>query len=92
MNAANALMFAVLGLAMELLPRVFPGWFSPLHADCAGARVLWLEFMGVVQIGLGLGHLVRTHLVPLSERALSPAPAGDAEVLALSNTRSVAGR
>lgn len=92
MNAANAVIFAFLGLAMELLPRVFPGWFSHLDADCAGARILWLEVMGWVQMGLGLSHVVRTHLVPLSERVLSPAPVGGAEVLALSNTRSVAGR
>jgi hypothetical protein len=90
MNAANALIFAVLGAAMELVPKAFPGWFLHLDGDCSGARELWLRVMGMVQIGLGLSHFVRTHFVPLSVRIL--APAGGSEVLALSNTRSAAGR
>jgi hypothetical protein len=92
MNAANALIFAVLGAAMELLPKAFPGWFLHLDGGCSGARELWLRVMGTVQLGLGLSHFVRAHLVPLSVRILGPANAGGSEVLALSNTRSAAGR
>jgi hypothetical protein len=92
MNAANALMFAVFGTAMELLPRVFPGWFAHPADNCAAARALWLSVMGAVQIGLGLGWIFRMHLVPLSARMLSSAPAGDSEAIALSKSHGVAGR
>jgi hypothetical protein len=91
MNAANALIFAVLGSAMEILPRLFPGWIAHQGGDCGAARALWLAVMGTVQIGLGLGYLVRAHLVPLSVRLLSSAPVGDAEAIALSTTRSATG-
>ena len=92
MNAANALIFAVLGSAMELLPRVFPGWFAHQGDNSGVARALWLSVMGAIQLGLGLGWVVRAHLVPLSVRVLSSAPVGDAEAIALSNSHRVAGR
>jgi len=92
MNVLNALIFALFGTTMELLPRVFPLWFPPTGADQASARALWLDVMGAVQIGLGSGYLLRAHVVPAVVRILSAVPAGDRGSLALPDPRIVAGR
>jgi hypothetical protein len=92
MNVLNALIFAAFGAVMEVLPEVFPSWFVRTGADCSSARALWLDVMGVVQIGMGLGCIVSAHLAPFAVRFLSTEPARDSGTLALPNPRGVAGR
>jgi hypothetical protein len=92
MNDLNAIMFALIGSVMELLPVIFPAWFPRDGGDLASTRGLWLDIMGVVQIGLGAGYIVRAHFVPATLRIFSAIPAGERESLALANPRAVAGR
>ena len=87
MNVLNSLVFTVLGASMEMLPRVFPSWFPHSGADSANARTVWMGLMGAVQIFLGLGFIVRIHLLPLMARVIAMAPAGEAGALALQNPR-----
>ncbi len=91
MNAANALIFAILGSLMEMLPKAFPSWFPPSGSDQASARALWLSFMGALQITVGVGFVLRYHVVPVALRLLSMVPSGSGS-LALPSARSVTGR
>jgi len=92
MNASNAVIFALVGAAMELLPRLFPSWFPPSGGDQSSGRALWLGVMGALQFGLGFGYIVRLQIVPLAMRLLSAMPAGERGSLALPNPRGVTGR
>lgn len=91
MNILNALAFAVLGSVMEILPRALPSWFPPTNADQASCRALWLDLMGAVQITLGAGFVLRTHVVPILVRIFSTVPAVEPGTLVLPNPRVVAG-
>jgi hypothetical protein len=91
MNAANALVFAILGSVMEMLPRAFPSLFPHSGPDQASARALWLSFMGALQVTVGVGFVVRYHVVPSALRLLSHVPTGSGS-LALPSARSVTGR
>jgi hypothetical protein len=88
MNALNALVFAALGSAMEILPKAFPTWFPSSGSDQASARAIWLLVMGAVQITVGVGFIVRAHVVPFVHGILSVVPAGSG-TLALPNPRGV---
>lgn len=88
MNAVNALVFAAFGAVMEFLPKAFPSWFPPARADQDSARALWLALMGAVQIALGVGFLVRVHVVPVAYRLFSLIPSGSG-TLALPSPRGV---
>jgi hypothetical protein len=92
MNALNALLFALVGAAMEILPAALPSMFPRACADQASTRALWLGFMGTLQIGLGVGYIVRTHAVPFLARLIATAPAGELESTALPAARGMAGR
>lgn len=92
MNALNALVFAALGTAMEVLPKAFPSWFPHVGADSANARALWLDLMGAVQILLGLGFIVWFHAIPTAARIVAMVPAGEAGALALPPARGVIAR
>jgi hypothetical protein len=91
MNALNALVFTAIGSIMEILPRAFPSWFPPTGADQASARELWLALMGAVQIAVGLGFIVRAHVVPFAYRLLPRVPEGTG-ALALPNPRAASVR
>jgi hypothetical protein len=91
MNDSNALIFSLIGTAMELLPKAFPSWFPPTGCDQSSARALWLCVMGAVQIGLGLAHFFRAHAVPAAARILSAVPDETRGPLALPRPRAVAG-
>lgn len=91
MNDLNAVIFALIGFVMELLPVAFPSWFPPTGCDQSSARALWLDTMGAVQAGLGLGYMVRAHVVPFAARMFA-VPAGDRGAVVLSDPRTVAGR
>jgi hypothetical protein len=92
MNNLNAVAFCAIGAVMELLPHVFPAWFSPAHADQASSRALWLDLMGAVQVTLGAGYLVRARVMPALARILSVAPDGEEGALALRAARGTAHR
>lgn len=92
MNAVNACIFVAMGSAMELLARAFPAWFPMSGADMASARALWLHVMGSVQVGIGLGYMVRASVIPFVARLVSVARTADAGSLALPKARSVIGR
>jgi hypothetical protein len=76
---------------MEILPRAFPSWFPPTGSDQASARALWLAVMGVVQISVCFGFVVRSYFIPFGYRMLSLVPATGSGALALPNPRVVAG-
>jgi hypothetical protein len=92
MNTLNSTIFALIGSAMGLLPAVFPSWFPPTGADQSSTRALWLDTMGIVQVGLGVGFLVRAHVFPAALRILSAIPTSDRGALALPDPHVVAGR
>jgi len=83
MNLPNALVFSAFGALMELLPRAFPAWFPPDHADAASCRALWLNLMGAIQVTLGAGYLIRSRVAPVLVRILSVAKDGEPVALAL---------
>jgi hypothetical protein len=92
MNLINALTFSAIGSLMEILPRVFPSWFPPTHADHASCQALWLDLMGAVQVALGVGYMLRAHVAPVVVRILSPGRDGEPGALALPSPRGVTGR
>jgi hypothetical protein len=87
MNALNAVVFAALGSSMEILPKIFPSWFPPTGSDQSSTRALWLALMGAVQIAIGLGFIVRAHVIPGFQRVFSSARATEPGTLALPNPR-----
>ena len=89
MNALNAIFFAALGSSMEILPRVFPSWFPPTGSDQSSARALWLALMGVFQMALGIGFIVRVHVVPVVVRLVALVPSGEPAALPLASHRGV---
>jgi len=89
MNLANALVFAALGWVMEMIPKAFPSRFPHLGPDGSNARALWLGLMGALQLTIGLGFVIRAHLLPLASRLVSLAPAPQPGALALPNARSI---
>ncbi len=89
MNLANALVFAALGWVMEMIPKAFPSCFSHLGPDGTNTRALWLGLMGALQLTIGLGFVLRAHLLPFVSRLISLAPAPQSGALALPNARSV---
>ncbi len=89
MNLLNAVIFAAIGSALEILPRAFPGWFPHTGADSASSRAIWLKLMGSVQIALGLGFILRAHVIPVVSRIVAMAPGQEAGSLALPNPRGV---
>ena len=90
MNALNALIFTLVGAAMEILPAALPSMLPRVGADQASTRALWLDFMGTVQVGVGVGYIVWAHAVPVLARLI--APADDLESAALPAARGLAGR
>jgi hypothetical protein len=74
---------------MEVLPKVFPSWFPPTGSDQSSTRALWLALMGAVQISIGMGFIVRAHVVPAVLRVFSSAHAAEPGALALPSPRGV---
>ena len=71
MNAFNALVFLVLGVAMAMLPVVEPSWFPPTGIYGSSGRALWLEVMGVLQGVIGGVRVLRDLAVPFVLRSLT---------------------
>lgn len=68
MTFANAVGFVVFGITSLLLPRIAPAWFANLAVDGSSTRALWVQFMGFVQLGIGLAQVFGY----LRSRALEP--------------------
>lgn len=92
MNALNALMFAILGAAFEVLPVLFPSWFPRNGPDQASTRALWLSFMGAAQVALGVGYLAYAYGLPIFSRFASAVSESGQAALPLPAVRSVTGR
>ncbi len=73
MNSANAIGFVALGLAMWLLPSVAPAWFPPAAVDGSSTRALWLEVMGLVQLGCGASYVIHQYARIGRRRQSNPA-------------------
>ena len=92
MNGSNALVFALLGTAMGLLPALAPSWFPLTGSDGTSARALWLDTMGAVQVALGLGYLVGARLAPAALRIARGIPASDLGAFAVPDPHAVVAR
>jgi hypothetical protein len=57
MNFTNAVGFVVFGITSLLLPRIVPAWFAQLAVDGSSTRALWVQFMGFVQLGIGIAQV-----------------------------------
>jgi hypothetical protein len=91
-NAPNAYIFMAIGSAMGLLAHVFPSWFPPASDDATGARVLWLNLMATIQIGVGLAYVVQANVFPLVARLVSAVRTADSGSLSVPKARGIAGR
>src|SRR5471030_948410 len=64
MDPRHGFGFLAIGFLMWLLPALVPDWFpAPLFGGANG-RAMWLEGMGVVQMLLGGGLVVRHFAIP----------------------------
>lgn len=59
MNFRHAVGFLVIGTVSGLVPRMAPGLFEAVGADGSSGRVLWLQLMSWVQIGLAGGFFLQ---------------------------------
>jgi hypothetical protein len=89
MNSLNALIFALMGTVMEILPLVFPSWFPKTCGDQSSSRALWMCLMGGMQISLGAGFVLRAHVLPVFVRVVSSDRQGGAVSLPLPSARAV---
>lgn len=85
MNFRQALGFFTVGAVFALIPRYAPGWCESTGLDGSSTRLIWLQIMSLVLMGLGLVHFARRTLVglaslleytpqPASARVVLPAP------------------
>ena len=85
MNFRQALGFFTVGAVFALIPRYAPGWCESTGLDGSSTRLIWLQIMSLVLMGLGLAHFARRTLVglaslleyipqPASARVVLPAP------------------
>src|SRR5476651_973737 len=64
MDPRHGFGFLVIGVLMWMLPALIPAWFpAPLFGGANG-QAMWLEGMGVVQILLGGGLVLRHFAIP----------------------------
>jgi len=82
MNSTSAVIFAVIGMVMDMLPSALPGMFPRTGADQASTSALWMAFMGAFQAGLGVAYLAKALAVPMVVRFIS-APADGFEAARL---------
>jgi hypothetical protein len=68
MDPRHGFGFLAVGFWMWLLPALIPDWFpAPVYGG-ANSQALWLEGMGVVQMLLGGGVVLRHFAVPAMTR------------------------
>jgi hypothetical protein len=68
MNPRNGFAFLAVGFFMWLLPALTPGLFPTPYYGGANSQALWLEGMGVIQLLLGGGLVIRHFLLPAATR------------------------
>ncbi len=66
MNFRRALGFFAVGAVLALIPRFAPGLCSSTGADGSSSRMIWLQIMSLVQMGLGLAYFARRSLAGLA--------------------------
>jgi len=64
MNPRNGFGFLSVGFWMWLLPALVPDWFPAPVFGGENGRALWLEGMGVIQMLLGGGIVLRHFVLP----------------------------
>lgn len=64
----------MVGAVFALLPRLAPGWFPLTGIDGTSPRMMWLQVMSVLQLGLGLSYFAHRTVVGLAS-LLEYAPA-----------------
>lgn len=77
MNLLNSIGFFVLGVTMEVLPRLTPMFTPASSSFFSDASALWLEFMGAVVFLIGSGYTAKGLAAALpkpSARAGASAP------------------
>lgn len=75
MNFRHALGFFSVGAVFALLPWFAPGLFPATGMDGSSTRMIWLQIMSVVQLGLGLSYFAHRSIVGLA--SLMTYTAGD---------------
>jgi hypothetical protein len=65
MATIHAVIFFLVGVAMEVAPAAAPDFFPPGRLDGTNTSALWLQAMGWLNALIGLGYLARLELVPL---------------------------
>jgi hypothetical protein len=77
MDPRNGFGFLVIGFLMWLLPALIPDWFpAPLFGGTNG-KAMWLEGMGVIQMLLGGGLVLRHFVLPPMARWASAGKAAE---------------
>ena len=59
MNFMRAVGFLMLGAVQWFLPHLAPAWCVANGVEGSSVRGLWLDLMGMVQIGIALGYFLR---------------------------------
>lgn len=67
----NSCLFLALGLVMQFVPAIAPGYFPPTGIVGSNGSELWLEFMGWVNCIVGADLIARCQLTPLLQRLVS---------------------
>ena len=76
MNFRRALGFFAVGAVFALLPRIAPGLFPATGADGSSTRMIWLQIMSLLQMGLGLSYFAHRTIVGLASLLVyAPRPA-----------------
>jgi hypothetical protein len=65
MNCRQALGFFATGAVLALVPRLAPGLCPFSGMDGSSTRMIWLQLMSLVLLGLGLSYFARRTLVGL---------------------------
>ena len=78
MDPRNGFGFFGMGFLMWILPALIPDWFPAGVFGGADAKAMWLEGMGVVQMILGGGLVLRHFVFPALVRAAAARRAAEA--------------
>ena len=74
MKGIHAHLFLLLGVAMRLVPELWPGRFPSTGADGTNASELWLQVMGTVTTVIGSVYVVRQQVHPWLGRLATRLP------------------
>ncbi len=60
MNFMRAVGFLAVGLVLQQIPHWAPSWCTGLAGDGSSTRLIWLQLMGTLQIGIAGFYFVRS--------------------------------